>query len=643
MIELIRAKRFFKDKRFPGYLQALAGLLFAIILCFLMIGPQDFTKNLSSILLWFFWWPLFIIQYLLVGRFWCAVCPFGTLGDMVRKTLGINLPVPQIIKKYALLIIGFFLALIIWAEEIFHVQSGPMATASLLLVVTTAVVGVNAIYERRAWCRYMCPLGGMGVVYARAGMLQLRGNPEKCRTCATVRCHVGSELAEGCPMDEFPRIKESNAYCIFCGNCVKNCLKDSTKVEIRMPSTEFWLLRKPRLSEDLLAVLLAAVISSVNFTHGFPAVIGLLTDLAGYNTGFTLFYLGWLAAFFLLMALAGHTAAALNGMSVKMNFTLFAYAIIPLSLATHIGHSITLLLRGGHYLQQYLDDHIQAGWSLGAYTRVGVQVAEVLQFVLLLAGLAFSLLAAYNIATTFFARQKKIWASAVPFMLLYTFLACLNGWILVNWNTSVGQSEPHASRTAELVAAGFAGTIGAILIVALILKYFLSPVKKERLTSRQAKPNMRLTVRAEITEIATTQDALELFAQPHGIGVKPIFDVNMALEELMTYAIIHHQPSAPGTAVQAEFSLNFAVMWPFLNISLEQHGPPHNPFQPVKPEPARGRQEKYHPDIEIQRLRNYASLLRYERKEGVNVLTAIMRIDTEKEPGVPKSNSTTTA
>ena len=108
MIELIRAKRFFKDKRFPGYLQALAGLLFAIILCFLMIGPQDFTKNLSSILLWFFWWPLFIIQYLLVGRFWCAVCPFGTLGDMVRKTLGINLPVPQIIKKYALLIIGFF-------------------------------------------------------------------------------------------------------------------------------------------------------------------------------------------------------------------------------------------------------------------------------------------------------------------------------------------------------------------------------------------------------------------------------------------------------------------------------------------------------------------------------------------------------
>lgn len=106
---------------------------------------------------------------------------------------------------------------IVWAEEALRIPSSPRRTAILILVVG-CVLAASAFFQRRAWCRYMCHLGGMGVAYARVGMLQIRGNPDKCRTCNAALCYYGAGKVAGCPMNEFPRIKETNAYCIFCGN-----------------------------------------------------------------------------------------------------------------------------------------------------------------------------------------------------------------------------------------------------------------------------------------------------------------------------------------------------------------------------------------------------------------------------------------
>lgn len=426
---MLAIKPFFLSRKFPERLQAIAFIFLATSILFLAMGPQQFENNPVSILVWLIWWPLFIFQYFLIGRFWCAVCPFGAIGDRVRKYAGLDLNVPYILRRFGPLVIGALLITIVYAEEIFHIQQTPLHTAVLLLTIMTFVILVSVVFKRRTWCRYMCPLGGMGVVYGRAGILQIRGTRSTCRSCTAVKCFRGSRKAEGCPMFEFPRLKDTNAYCIFCGNCLKNCPLDSTRIGFRPPSTELWMLQRPRLGEAYLVVILASVISSVNFMHGFPELHRLFERHMGFAAGFTLFYVLWQNLFLLMMLATSYAASRLNRYSVKMNFSIFSYALIPLILAAHGGHCLMSLFTGGRYLQRYLE----IPWSLESVAAAGAHVTQGLQILILLSGFLLSLFATKHISRSFLVRSKRAFASTVPYGIFYLVILIINSWIFVEW------------------------------------------------------------------------------------------------------------------------------------------------------------------------------------------------------------------
>jgi polyferredoxin len=118
------------------------------------------------------------------------------------------------------------------------------------------VVICGAFFQRRAWCRYLCFLGGLSGNYARTGMIALRATPEVCATCTSkAACYNGSAKAAGCPMFEFPRTMDSNANCNLCANCVKSCPNGSLTLTLRTPTAELWFVRKPKLEEAFLAVV----------------------------------------------------------------------------------------------------------------------------------------------------------------------------------------------------------------------------------------------------------------------------------------------------------------------------------------------------------------------------------------------------
>lgn len=640
MAQLLRTKRVFKSPLFPAALRALSVLLLGLGVYLLLNGPQDPTRNPSHVLMWLFWWPLFVIQYLLLGRFWCAVCPFGWLGDGMRALCGLNLPVPPWLKKYGPLVIGACLLAIVWAEEALRIPSSPRRTAILLLVVVGCVLAASAFFRRRAWCRYMCPLGGMGVAYARVGMLQIRGNPDKCRTCNAALCYYGAGRVAGCPMNEFPRIKETNAYCIFCGNCVKTCPKDSAKVEIRLPSKELWLLRKPGLMEAILAVLLGGIISATQFQHGFPEVMDLFTRHFGFEAGFTLFFLAWQGFFLLFLTLASQAATVLNGVSVKMNFSVFSYALIPLILSAHLAQGLHLFARGSDVLQRLALET----WAL-RLPEVDPQSPWLrgLQFLLLAAGLVLSLAAARYAARTFFSRQDKVRVSLAPFTAAYALLFGLLAWILSRRPSENLEALPATLAQADLQPLWvFLGYALILAIVALALKPLL--------TERPWRPgqtlparSLRLTVRNEATEIVTAERALTRLAQAAGTGIKPIFDACTALEELMTYALLRYLDHADGQAEpgkdfgtrslvrlldsrRPDLELQFTILPQAIIIEMAEEEPPDNPLEDGSGATARaGRQ--------IQRLRTYTSSLAYERRNGKNVLTVVLSFEPEARAG----------
>ncbi|WP_449242478.1 4Fe-4S binding protein [Desulfovibrio sp.] len=650
MAQLFRTKRLFKSPYFPGILRAVSVALLALGVYYLLEGPQNPTENPSHVLMWLFWWPLFIVQYLLLGRFWCAVCPFGCLGDGLRASCGLNLPVPNWIKKYGPLIIGFCLLLIVWAEESFVIPSDPKATAILLLVVIGCVLAASAVFERRAWCRYMCPLGGMGVAYARVGMLQIRGNPDKCRTCNAAICYYGNSQVAGCPMNEFPRIKETNAYCIFCGNCVKSCPKDSAKVELRLPSRELWLLRKPGLMEAILSVLLGGIISATQFQHAFPEVIDLLTRHFGFRTGFTFFFLAWQFLFLAGLALASQAATLLNGVSVKMNFSVFSYAIIPLILGAHLAQGLHLFARGSAVLQWMAKQRYGLDLPLGM--SPDATLLHVVQYLSLVIGLSLSLAAVRYAAGTFFSRQHKIWASIAPFAATFTVLFGVFAWIL---SRSPRENLAPLPSDMEVGAPGleplwwFLGFTVVVIVAARLCE----PLIRRRQAKRpgQAEParKLSLVVKNEASEIVTAERALTRLAQAAGIGVKPIFDACTALEELMTYALLRHlehendQRAAVesyGTRALArlldgrrpELELAFTVLPQAIIIEMAEDGPPDDPLASLGPDTEEALTTGSRADRQIYRLRRYMSALSYDRRNGKNVLTVVCNFENGEDP-----------
>jgi polyferredoxin len=55
---------------------------------------------------------------------------------------------------------GLFAAILVW-EEVWDLPQTAYLSSWLLLLITAGAVVCSAFFERRLWCRYLCPIGGM--------------------------------------------------------------------------------------------------------------------------------------------------------------------------------------------------------------------------------------------------------------------------------------------------------------------------------------------------------------------------------------------------------------------------------------------------------------------------------------------------
>ncbi|MDO8473491.1 MAG: 4Fe-4S binding protein, partial [Dehalococcoidia bacterium] len=249
-----------KSRWFPGILQWPTAIVFSVIVYELLFGPPAAHDNFGTAMTWVLWWPLIPIIFVFMGRFWCAICPFGSLSDVIQKFVGHNRPVPPFLKKYGIWIIDATFILITWGDHVFGIVESPWGSAVLLLLLISAVVITATIWARRAWCRHLCFLGGLSSNYSQTGILALRGTPEKCGTCTVSACYKGTEKVAGCPMFEFPKTMDTNSQCNLCGNCVKTCPNGSPTLTARIPTEELWSVSKPNLAASFLAVVIMGIV-----------------------------------------------------------------------------------------------------------------------------------------------------------------------------------------------------------------------------------------------------------------------------------------------------------------------------------------------------------------------------------------------
>ncbi|OOM10568.1 4Fe-4S binding protein [Clostridium saccharobutylicum] len=422
-------KNFVKSKWYPGIFQLFVGIVFAFIVFELLTGPDEAHDNFGTAGTWVLWWPILPILLFLTGRFWCSICPFGALSDVVQKFVGSKQPLPKFLKKYGVWLIDAMFLAITWSDHVFGVVESPRGSGTLLLLITIGVIFSGAFWERRTWCRYLCFLGGLSGNYSRAGMLQLRGTKDICAKCTAAHCYKGSERAEGCPMFEFPKTMEDNAECNFCGNCVKNCPNNSIKISLRVPTKELWFIRKPRLDGSFLAVVIMGIVFVQNVTmlsiwDGMLTWLENATGTQNYAITFTITFIIAMAIPVALLSVTGLVAKIFNKASLKENFTKYGYAIIPLDMAAHIAHNLFHLLAEGKSVFYTFIELFGVNVAHTSSAILDDPTIQALQFILIAIGTLGSIYTVYKISKNNY--ESKTVSTTIVYTVLLILLAVVN-------------------------------------------------------------------------------------------------------------------------------------------------------------------------------------------------------------------------
>jgi polyferredoxin len=401
LLDVPGVRAFLKSRWFPAILAYPTLVVFGYIVYALLFGPGSASANLGTTLTWVLWWPLIPLLMFTLGRFWCAICPFATVIDTVQKLAGLGRPVAPFLKRYGIWIIDAVFILITWADHVFGIVESPRGSGYLLAALVTASVVTAVFYERRAWCRFLCFLGGLSGNYSRSAAIELRATPEICVSCQTQSCYRGDGRTPGCPVFEFPRAMTSSANCNLCANCIKLCPNDSIRLTPRTPTRELWFMSRPRLEESFLAAVIVGIVLVQNVTMlaiWQPAMDWLTHLLAGSRTlAFTAIFTAAMAIPFGMMLAAARVSGAASGESASRNFARFGYAVIPLDLAGHVAHNLFHLLSEGKAVlfnaAALVDYHVT-----GPAHLVSPDTVRLLQFAIVGLGTAGAIYTATRIA-----------------------------------------------------------------------------------------------------------------------------------------------------------------------------------------------------------------------------------------------------
>jgi hypothetical protein len=411
---------------------ALAGFLLAILSG--LLGTAVGSRNFGIVFVWIAWWAiLMLVAVPFLGRGWCSICPIPAPGEWLQR--GAMLA-PQGQPKGAILSLpapversgpgskglgrrwpnrfrniwlqnGTFLLVALFSTVIL---TQPRVTAIVLAAFLFVAIGASLVFERRAFCRYLCPVGGFIGLYSQLAPVEVRVvDTAICATHSEKTCYTGSANGYGCPWDVFPPGMVKNTYCGTCMECLRTCPHDNIAINIRSFGADLLVERNRKLDESYKAFIMlgAAAVYSMVLLGPWGSL-----KLAAYSVG-TLPWLAYTASFLTLnlLALPGlfwlvvWSGKRLSGsmQPIKKLFIAQSYALVPLGLAAWVAFSLSFVFANFSYVLMVLSDPFGWGWNLLGTAGIGwmpwlTGLTPFLQVGVLLGGFVWAALTSRKIA-----------------------------------------------------------------------------------------------------------------------------------------------------------------------------------------------------------------------------------------------------
>lgn len=405
----------------------LAGFAFTILAG--LIGSPVGSHNFAIIFVWIAWWTALKLFFIpLGGRSWCSVCPLPLPGEwlqhggLITKAARVKraahnasdaedgarshksrirntLPKPGLrwpkklrgawLPASLFLAIGMFSAVTLTDARI---------TAWILLGLTGLATVLDGVFEKRTFCKHICPIGGFSGLYVRTSPVELR--VKDIGVCTT---HREKSCYQECPWGLYPVSFQDSSQCGLCMECLRACPRDNIALNVRPFGSDLGPnSSKGRLDETFLALVMLG--SAISFAAVFSGSWGNLKN-AAFSIG-SLQWLAYIAGFLglnLLILPAAYTLAVWleyrgSSTSISLRHALAhrSQALIPLGLFAWIAFTISFALPKFSYVMNVLSDPLGWGWDLlgtASFTLPSDHAAfgSIIQVVFLLIGLGWSI------------------------------------------------------------------------------------------------------------------------------------------------------------------------------------------------------------------------------------------------------------
>ncbi len=465
-----RVARILRDRKFQFLLILPNQIIFWLVIGIGLVGTVDPGLNFATAITWYLWFCLVFVMMVVVGRAWCAMCPFGGFGEWVQrhtffkrttKSIGLGLKMPESVAQYGFLLsVAAFLALT-WIEEFFNIAGpgNPADTSFMVLGIVSSALLFFLVFERRTFCRYVCPLSALiGSVGSMGSVAGFRTRDrEVCQSCTTKDCMRGDADGYGCPWYTWPGSADSNLSCGLCSECYKACPSDNIGLYLQKPLTSVVMPSRRRADVAwAVAILFGLVVyqqlnALTTFTHfdswlnahtffpHYPNPVSYLAIIAAVAVVMAVVAAGFQRAFASPAALperAGRTFVDRTS-PFRAYFLPLMYGIIPVV--------------GADYFARQLPKFFQH------LPRVPVSIGHLFGY-----GTAHSSL--YN--ASLISSNAGIIAVQVGVMALGTLAAMWTSWRVAGRDLASVSRHP---RAVQVSAAGFALALGIVTAVLYVL------------------------------------------------------------------------------------------------------------------------------------------------------------------------------
>ena len=428
--------RFFKSK-LVRLLFSLSGLVFIyIVIIISTLGIHVAGRNLGTILVWIIW--LFLLITILTpffGKIWCYVCPIPFFGDLLQRGSitsvrpgrtgrfhnrfsGLNLKWPSWLDNswimlFSFLLLGTFSTTIV---------SIPRVSGLIILFLIILATVLAAVFELRAFCRYVCPINAFIGYYARIGRLSLRVREKKICSdrCRGKFCELGNSNGWACPYGLNGEYIQDNSKCGLCMQCLDSCTFNNTSLGFKPFGKSIANLN---LSESFLGIglFVIAIVYSILYQGPWAEIREYINIVDKKNWDLFLIYSIFLwiltlvifPALFLGMAWISKRMVNSQKISTLQLFREITNAIIPFGLAIWMAFIIPMLLVNFTFILQSLSDPFGWGWNwLGfaglPWHQIVPEAIPWIQVLLVITGILFSISNLYHNIEKQFYKENTV-------------------------------------------------------------------------------------------------------------------------------------------------------------------------------------------------------------------------------------------